>query len=103
MRTNKIKDRMLRDHDRLNQALKELQRMKNKDPARARELFLEFKSSLLGPIAWEEEILFPLIECHTDMHIPGPAIRVRVQHQQSWERMRFPFLFENLGKLILFK
>lgn len=87
MRTNKIKDRLLREHDRLNQVLKELQQIKNKDPARAWELFLEFKSGLLRHIAWKEEILFPLIECRTDMHMPGPAIRVRVEHQQIKERL----------------
>lgn len=82
MRTNRIKDHMIRDHDQLNRALEEFQQIKNKDPAEAWELFLEFKIGLLRHIAWEEEILFPLIECRTDMHMPGPTALVRIQHQQ---------------------
>jgi len=82
MRTNRIKDRMVRDHDRLNWALKEFPQIKNTDPEPAWKLFLEFKTGLLRHIPWEEEILFPLIEYRTDMHMPAPTVRVRVQHQQ---------------------
>lgn len=82
MKTNKIKEFMIRDHDRLDRTLKDFQQIKNKDPAQAWELFLEFKTGLLRHIAWEEEILFPSIECRTDMHMPGPSIRMRTEHQQ---------------------
>lgn len=82
MKTNRIKEFMVRDHDRLFRTLKDFRQTKDKDPARAWELLLEFKSGLLGHITWEEEILFPSIECRTDMHIPGPFIRTRTEHQQ---------------------
>lgn len=88
MRTNKIKDRLLREHDRLNQGLKELQQIKNKDPARARELFLEFKSGLLRHIAWEEEILFPLIECRTEESL----IHLLTIHSAEEEKILYPWI-----------
>lgn len=82
MKTNIIKEFVIRDHDRLLRTLKDFQQIKDKDPARAWELLLEFRTGLLRHIAWEEEILFPSIECRTDMHIPGPSIRTRTEHQQ---------------------
>jgi hypothetical protein len=78
----RIKEFMIQDHDRLDRVLREFARAGNLDPARRLELFHEFQAGLQRQMAWEEEVLFPLIECHTGMHMPNPSTRARLLHQQ---------------------
>jgi iron-sulfur cluster repair protein YtfE (RIC family) len=78
----KIKDFMTHDHDRLERLLKDFLGEKDQDISRARGLIDEFKTGILKHIAWEEEILFPMIEHRTGMHMPGPTVLVQPQHQQ---------------------
>lgn len=76
-----IKDFMTHDHDRLEKLLKDFLTV-SQDIVRARELIHEFKTGILRQMDWEEEILFPMIEHRTGMHMPGPTVLVKTQHQQ---------------------
>jgi iron-sulfur cluster repair protein YtfE (RIC family) len=78
----KIKTFMLEDHIRLDGLLKEFQRLKQTDRTSAKKLFHEFKTGFVKHIAWEEEILFPLIESRTSLHMPGPASITRNEHRE---------------------
>lgn len=78
----KILDVMTEDHDRLDRILRDFQRAGKEDPRRSRNLFQEFKTGLQRHLSWEEEILFPLIERRTGMHLPGPSTAMHAEHQQ---------------------
>ncbi|MFY9270449.1 MAG: hemerythrin domain-containing protein [Candidatus Manganitrophaceae bacterium] len=78
----KILDFMAEDHYRLNGVLKEFQSTWEQNRRKARDLFADFAAGLQRHLAWEEEVLFPLIECRTGMHLPGPSVTMRVEHQQ---------------------
>jgi iron-sulfur cluster repair protein YtfE (RIC family) len=80
--TTEIKTFMTADHKRLDKMLEEFQRLKKTDPTVARTLFHEFKIGIDRHFAWEEEILFPMIESRTGLHMPGPATITRAAHQQ---------------------
>lgn len=81
IRPIKIKEYMEQDHDRLERILTAFFEARDQNVVRARKLFHEFKSGVEKHMAWEEEILFPAIERRTGMHMPGPAVLVRFQHQ----------------------
>lgn len=79
----KILDFMSEDHDRLDRILRGFQQAREKvDLSRARNLFQEFNAGFQQHLDWEEEILFPLIERRTGMHLPGPSTAMHVEHQQ---------------------
>lgn len=75
-----ISDFMGRDHDRLDEIFAGLRR--ERDAARAKELFLQFDSGLRAHIVWEEEILFPVFEDRTGMKNSGPTAVMRMEHDQ---------------------
>lgn len=69
-------------HKRLCDRLKEFQHLKKNHEVQARTLFHELKAEIDKHFAWEEEILFPMIERRTGLHMPGPATITRAEHQQ---------------------
>ena len=57
------------DHDQLDEYMKRFQGLKRTDYSEAKENFKKFKFGLQKHIAWEEEILFPVLErCGMDEH-----------------------------------
>ncbi len=90
----KIKDFMAHDHEELERVLRDFLGARNQDAVHARELFHKFKTGIQAHMAWEEEILFPMIERRTGMHLPGPAVLVQAQHQH------IRALFEKISALI---
>jgi iron-sulfur cluster repair protein YtfE (RIC family) len=78
----KIKTFMAADHQRLDGMLMEFQRLKEIDQVQARKLFHEFKVGIDRHLAWEEKILFPMIESRTGLNMPGPATITRAAHQE---------------------
>lgn len=71
-----------RDHERLENLLKQYMAVRHEDFDRAAEYFQLFKEGLLRHMIWEEEILFPLFE--RTMGIPGgggPMRLIRIEHR----------------------
>jgi iron-sulfur cluster repair protein YtfE (RIC family) len=81
---NGIADFMSKDHDRLDNLLKEFQSKKITEPDHAKKLFCDFKSGLERHIVWEEEILFPIFEEKIGMQ-GGPTQVMRMEHIQIKE------------------
>jgi len=77
-----IKDFMIQDHQRLDQALEGFVGISTNDPTLKMELFHRVRAVLERHMAWEEEILFPCIERRSGMHMPGPSALVQFQHQR---------------------
>ncbi|HIH15835.1 MAG TPA: hemerythrin domain-containing protein [Candidatus Diapherotrites archaeon] len=80
--TEKVKDFMGADHDRLDAIFQEYLRALPKDKAGALRFFAGFKVGLQRHIVWEEEILFPLFEERTGMKEAGPTAVMRQEHRQ---------------------
>ena|SRR3989338_380923 len=77
-----IFDFMSKDHDRLDGIFKEFQKASHSGPAEAKKLFSEFSFGLKRHIVWEEEVLFPIFEEHTEMKDGGPTEAMRFDHVQ---------------------
>ena len=69
------------DHDRLDALFTTFQQQKRKDPAKAREAFVEFKFGLQRHIVWEEDVLFPKWEENSGMAEGGPTQVMRTEHR----------------------
>ena len=80
-----LKEFMTQDHNRLERILRDFLSVGDEELAQARKLFHEFKIGVERHLAWEEEVLFPSIECRTGMQAPGPSTLVRSQHRQIRE------------------
>ena len=76
------------DHSRLDQLFDQFQALKACDYALAKQYFKEFKFGLQRHIVWEEEILFPLFEARTGLKESGPAVVMRLEHQQIKEALK---------------
>ena len=76
-----IMEFMSQDHDNLDELFKQFQYQKNKDLARAKSLFAEFRAGLEKHIVWEEEILFPIFEKAQNMQLSGPTYVMRKEHE----------------------
>lgn len=80
-----ITDFMMQDHARLDGLFKAFQDAKALDPAKAKELFSEFKRGLQRHIVWEEDMLFPRFEERTGMGDGGPTAVMRLEHRRIKE------------------
>ncbi len=69
-----------KDHDELDDFLKQFQSLKRDDFAKAKPFFRNFKFGLQRHILWEEEILFPIFESKTGMKDSGPTAVMRQEH-----------------------
>src|SRR5262249_41209544 len=70
------------DHDRLDHAFRQFQKLKNSDFSQARAFFVVFKFGLQRHIVWEEEILFPLFERKTGILSTSPTFVMRDEHKR---------------------
>ncbi len=77
------------DHEELDAAFIEFQKLKRVNYDLAKEYFKKFKFGLQRHIAWEEEILFPLFEDATGMKEGGPTAVMREEHRQIKEALEF--------------
>src|SRR5574341_1347162 len=73
---------MGRDHDRLDELYKGFRSEKTGNPAKAKDLFSEFKQGLQRHIIWEEEFLFPRFESRTGPSDGGPVPVMRWEHRR---------------------
>lgn len=73
---------MGQDHDRLDQLYSGFRSEKTSNPAKAKELFSEFKRGLQRHIVWEEEFLFPRFESRTGSSDGGPIPVMRWEHRR---------------------
>jgi regulator of cell morphogenesis and NO signaling len=76
-----------RDHDRLDELFKTLQRLKRSDFPKAKDAFVEFKLGLERHIVWEEDLLFPLWEKKTGRSEEGPTVVMRGEHRQIKQQL----------------
>lgn len=81
MQELQVEDFFSHDHDELDAAFAEFQKLKRSDYDAAKEYFKKFKFGLQRHIAWEEEILFPLFENATGMREGGPTAVMREEHR----------------------
>lgn len=69
------------DHEELDAAFVEFQKLKCIDYAAAKECFKKFKFGLQRHIVWEEQVLFPLFERATGIGEGGPTDVMREEHR----------------------
>ena len=81
MNTSSINERYSHDHDRLDQLFARFQSFKRSEPAKAKEMFNEFRAGLERHIIWEEEILFPSFEKKFG-HLGRPTEVMRWEHRE---------------------
>lgn len=81
MNSQSINDHYTKDHDRLDELLRQFQTLKLSDRSKAARNFEEFKAGLEQHIAWEEEILFPSFEKKFG-HLDGPTEVMRWEHRE---------------------
>ena len=82
MAEESITEYFSKDHDRLDNLLKDFLDLKKSDFSRAKELFKEFKTGLQRHIVWEEDVLFPYFEKKTGMSNAGPTVVMRSEHRE---------------------
>ena len=80
--TENITSFFQKDHHRLDGLFQQFRALKQSDPAKAKELFLQFRDGLLRHIRWEEDLLFPVFESKTGLHGSGPTAVMRFEHEQ---------------------
>lgn len=78
----KLSSFMTREHSKLEELMQRYHQQREKDPKAAKRSFLEFRRGLKRHIAWEEEVLFPVFEERTGLHLVGPTHVMRTEHRQ---------------------
>jgi iron-sulfur cluster repair protein YtfE (RIC family) len=77
-----LSDYFGQDHEQLHNLLNQFERLKQTDPAAARERFTEFKAGLERHIGWEEQIVFPIYEAKFALRDAGPTAAMRWEHRR---------------------
>lgn len=71
-----------KDHDRLDEEMRQFRQLKRKNFDEAKPHFREFLTGLQRHIVWEEEVLFPTFEEKTGINDGGPTAVMRSEHLQ---------------------